>query len=394
MTSVLTSLNNFVSATVESGAIIDVDNENKEIKSIVTDASGNYIKSSEIKQTADTISAKVKDLSTGLADTGIDIENHQITLTANNIKVKNNSGALVSAIDEYGQLTSGSVQTLDTGSGHVNIKDGLISIFNSSDICNIRFGLKDGYMVMSYYNNDGQLLYDLGPKGLDFTQIHSGSIESVYCYEMQDFCGAPDDKIYYTTETYKVSDYMSITYPTAVSTKYQLGSNYYDSERYFFPRSMTREIDGIENDDPYSDEGQLVDITGKKPEPQKNVKTVILYKYNAARLNGVAIADSARGLTAEQAEEANGKYFTTNSNLGASDGINLQHMANGWYIRTNETIDQAGYRFDEEDGKTYKVPRYVLNTDRFSNGVYQTVVFASYAKRVFINGVESETECT
>jgi hypothetical protein len=69
-------------------------------------------------------------------------------------------------------------------------------------------------------------------------------------------------------------------------------------------------------------------------------------------------------------------------------------MANGWYIRTNETIDQAGYRFDEEDGKTYKVPRYVLNTDRFSNGVYQTVVFASYAKRVFINGVESETECT
>ena len=383
MASVLTSLNNFVSATVESGAIIDVDNENKEIKSIVTDASGNYIKSSEIKQTADTISAQVKDLSTGLADTGIDIENHQITLTANNIKVKNNSGTLVSAIDEYGQLTSGSVQTLDTGSGHVNIKDGLISIFNSGNICNIRFGLKDGYMVMSYYNNDGQLLYDLGPKGLDFAQIQGGSIEPEYYYEMQDFCGAPDDKIYYTTETYD-----SINYPTAVSTAYQLADKYYDSESYFFPRSMRREIDGMASMD-----GELVDIEGNKPEPQKNVKTVILYKYTAARLNGVAIADSKRGLTAEQAEKAAGKYFTTDRNLGASDGTNLQHTANGWYIAQDATI-MRGYWFPKELDKTYKFPRYMLITYIFSNGVQQSERFVSYAKRVYINGVESKTECT
>ena len=389
MTSVLTSLNNFVSATVESGAMIDVDNENKEIKSIVTDASGNYIKSSEIKQTADTISAKVKDLSTGLADTGIDIENHQITLTANNIKVKNNSGALVSAIDEYGQLTSGSVQTLDTGSGHVNIKDGLISIFNSSDICNIRFGLKDGYMVMSYYNNDGQLLYDLGPKGLDFAQIQGGSIDSGYYYEMQDFCGAPNDKIFYTTETYE-GKFASSTYPTAVSTAYQFSNNYYDSESYFFPGSMRREMGGMASMD-----GELIDISRNKPEPQKNVKTVILYKYTAARLNGVAIADSARGLTAEQAQKADGKYFTTDSNLGASDGTNLQYTANGWYIKPDATIQQ-GYMPGgiEPDGKTYKFPRYMLRTFRFSNGVQYSKMFASYAKRVYINGVESKTECT
>jgi hypothetical protein len=382
MASVLTSLNNFVSATVESGAIIDVDNENKEIKSIVTDASGNYIKSSEIKQTADTISAKVKDLSTGLADTGIDIENHQITLTANNIKVKNNSGALVSAIDEYGQLTSGSVQTLDTGSGHVNIKDGLISIFNSGNICNIRFGLKDGYMVMSYYNNDGQLLYDLGPKGLDFAQIQGGSIEPEYYYEMQDFCGAPDDKIYYTTKTYDGN-----TYPTAVSTKYQLSSNYYDSESYFFPDSMRKEMGGMASMD-----GELVDISGNKPEPQKNVKRVILYKYTAARLNGVAIADSKRGLTAEQAKEADGKYFTTDRNLGASDGTNLQYTANGWYIEPDAIIMHMRGRPAPED-EIYKFPRYSLFTYRFSNGVQEAEIFVSYAKRVYRNGVESKDEC-
>lgn len=388
MASVLTSLNNFVSATVESGAMIDVDNENKEIKSIVTDASGNYIKSSEIKQTADTISAKVKDLSTGLADTGIDIENHQITLTANNIKVKNNSGALVSAIDEYGQLISGSVQTLDTGSGHVNIKDGLISIFNSSDICNIRFGLKDGYMVMSYYNNNGQLLYDLGPNGLDFAQIQGGSIEPEYYYEMQDFCGAPNDKIFYTTETYEISIDDDVTYPTAVCTAYQRENNYYDSESYFFPNSMGRKTNGT---------GELIDISGNKPVPQKNVKRVVLYKYTAARLNGVAIADSKRGLTAEQAKKADGKYFTTDSNLGTSDGINLKYTVTGWYIKTDAIIYQM-LRVNSDDpmyndGKIHKYPRYRLRTFRFSNGVYQTEMFASYAKRVIINGVESETEC-
>lgn len=382
MASVLTSLNNFVSATVESGAIIDVDKENKEIKSIVTDANGNYIKSSEIKQTADIISAKVKDLSTGLADTGIDIENHQITLTANNIKVKNNSGTLVSAIDEYGQLTSGSVQTLDTGSGHVNIKDGLISIFNSSNICNIRFGLKDGYMVMSYYNNDGQLLYDLGPKGLDFAQIQGGSIKSEYYYEMRDFCGAPNDKIYYTTETYDDKDY-----PAAISAAHEFSDNYYDSEKYFFPNSMTRE-----SYDQYSSQGKLVNIAGNKPKPQKNVKLVILYKYTAARLNGVAIADSERGLTAEQAKKADGKYFTIDRNLGTSDGTNIQFTATGWYIETGAIIKQWLRPYYEE-GKTFKIPRYYLTTYRFSNGVKQSQWFASYAKRVFINGVESETEC-
>ena len=31
---------------------------------------------------------------------------------------------------------------------------------------NIRFGIKDGYAVMEYYDNDGNLLYDLGPNGL------------------------------------------------------------------------------------------------------------------------------------------------------------------------------------------------------------------------------------
>jgi hypothetical protein len=243
---------------------------------------------------------------------------------------------------------------------------------------------------MSYYNNNGQLLYDLGPKGLDFAQVQSGSIDSDYYYEMQDFCGAPNDKTYYTTETYegKPGSYPDSSYLTAVCTAYQQQNNYYDSESYFFPNSMGRETNGTP-----SPNGELIDITGNKPAPQKNATKVILYKYTAARLNGVAIADSERGLTAEQAKEADGKYFTTDRNLGASDGTNLQYTANGWYIKTDEIIAPKLNIIPYPDGKTYKFPRYYLTTKRFSNGVQHSEMFVSYAKRVYINGVESKTEC-
>ena len=209
---------------------------------------------------------------------------------------------------------------------------------------------------------------------------------------MQDFCGAPNDKIFYTTETYE-GKFASSTYPTAVSTAYQFSNNYYDSESYFFPDSMRREIGGMASMD-----GELIDISRNKPEPQKNVKTVILYKYTAARLNGVAIADSKRGLTAEQAKKADGKYFTTDSNLGASDGTNLQYTANGWYIKSDVTI-KRGDKWSspievEPGGNKIKSPRYYLITLRFSNGANYGNVFYSYAKRVYINGVESKTECT
>ena len=41
-----------------------------------------------------------------------------------------------------------------------------IKVFNALSIMNIRFGLKNGYAVMEYYDNDGKLLYDLGPNGI------------------------------------------------------------------------------------------------------------------------------------------------------------------------------------------------------------------------------------
>ena len=36
---------------------------------------------------------------------------------------------------------------------------------------NIRFGLKNGYAVMEYYDNDNNLLYDLGPGGISKVEV-------------------------------------------------------------------------------------------------------------------------------------------------------------------------------------------------------------------------------
>ena len=201
-------------------------------------------------------------------------------------------------------------------------------------------------------------------------------IDSEYFYEMQDFCGASSEQMFYTDHN---------TYRAATLA----------SERYFFPHSMERNNDN-----------ELVNIEGNHPEPHENATKVILYRYTAARINGVAIADSARGLTAEQAQKADGKFFTTDSNLGASDGTNLQNTANGWYIKSAAIIWRemdygVGLEVEVEPGiKKIKCRRYFLITYNFTNGNHYADVLYSYAKRVYIYDVksktyvESKTECT
>ena len=39
-------------------------------------------------------------------------------------------------------------------------------MYNDTGQMNIRLGMKNGYAVLEYYDNDGTFLYDLGPNGL------------------------------------------------------------------------------------------------------------------------------------------------------------------------------------------------------------------------------------
>ena len=78
-----------------------------------------------------------------------------------------------------GTVTAGGV-----GSARTEINDAGVQIFNALNIMNIRFGLKNGYAVMEYYDNDGQLLYDLGPNGISEIEVREESWTEVKLHSL------------------------------------------------------------------------------------------------------------------------------------------------------------------------------------------------------------------
>ena len=98
----------------------------------------------------------------GLKRTGIDIKNGKIILDAETAEATGNF--IVKRL-----LTNGG----ETGV-HVEIQDGVMNVFGSSGIANWRFGVDDdGNAILSYYDNTGTKVYDLGPEGL--TKINNTS---------------------------------------------------------------------------------------------------------------------------------------------------------------------------------------------------------------------------
>ena len=98
--------------------------------------------------------------------TGINIESGQITLTADNTVVD-------------GNLKTHSLETIPTkGRSRTIVTGSIMEVRNADDIANIRFGIdENGYAVMQYYDNDGRLLYDLGPNGLKTITLSDERLE-------------------------------------------------------------------------------------------------------------------------------------------------------------------------------------------------------------------------
>ena len=67
-------------------------------------------------------------------------------------------------------VTAKKVRTSESGA-RTEIDSEGIKVFNALDTMNIRFGLKNGYAVMEYYDNDNNLLYDLGPGGISKVEV-------------------------------------------------------------------------------------------------------------------------------------------------------------------------------------------------------------------------------
>lgn len=269
---------------------------------------------------------------TALLATGVDIENRKVTVTADKFRVRNNSGQETMLVTEDGKLNTDIVESrvlktyLGGGMAGVVIEAGLMKVFNPDGNCNIQFGVNDdGYAVLSYYDNSGRKLYDLGPDGLDAKSQSDASLTGTACVLASTFLG--------TAETF----YESSTY-TAGGKDYVLEQALANFEAALFGGGL--------GSTPFSSAGTAV----------------TLYRYIAARQQDTVIADSERNLTAALAKQADGKYFTSET---ICDGTKLVNLASGVHFLKTEAVVSAPAPMSSE---TFTYPAYDMTMMSFLNG--------------------------
>lgn len=234
-----------------------------------------------------------KSIAGSLLDAGIDINSKEIMLTADKTTFRTTKGTKVAMFDEDGlnaQLVRAQrLQTKGKNGAEVRIEDGMVQIFGAAGVANIRFGLDDnGYATLGYYDNHGNLLYDLGPKGIVKLDVADSTMTRTAFINL-DAAGLV------SPYTEKKDGYLWITA---------------DNNNKFFglqgkPNVYVRVNLGV-------------------------TKSVELYQYRAPRLNGDVILDEKYRLSKSQAEKADGCYFTSNQ-VQVTDG-NFTNLAKGTYL--------------------------------------------------------------
>lgn len=231
---------------------------------------------------------------------GLEITSSGVTLYGEKIKVENTlstgqtttaalfkDGAINAALILAQMLTS---QGLN--GQMVRIADGLINIYGKAGTANIRFGLNSsGQAVLSYYDDNGNFLYDLGPAGV-------ASLSKT------------DAKI--TSEQYIKAEDAGLTTP--------LGENvdlpWVDTTKSWYTATK--------------DNNYILFVNGATG------KTTTLYRYSAPRVNGKIVADSANGLgTYDLASAADGRTFTSRTMV--KNGA-LTNLADGVFLTEDATV--------------------------------------------------------
>ena len=128
----------------------------------------------------------------------------------------------------------GRVNVIQSDGSRVLVDGSGLSIFNALGNMNIRFGIKDGYAVMEYFDNDGNFLYDLGPNGITALRVREES-------------WTPVKLVYLGTSFSNV-----LTNPT-VRTKMRTSSQQTEST---FQRYIAKIVGGVK-DDPDNNDGKL-----------------------------------------------------------------------------------------------------------------------------------------
>ena len=260
---------------------------------------------------------------------GLEITSKGVTLYGEKIKVENTlstghtttaalftDGAINAALILAQMLTS---QGLN--GQMVRIADGLINIYGKAGTANIRFGLNSsGQAVLSYYDDNGNFLYDLGPAGI-------ASMSKV------------DAKI--TSAQYIKAEDAGLTTP--------LGENvdlpWVDTTKSWYTATK--------------DNNYILFVKGATG------KKTTLYRYSAPRVNGKIVADSANGLdTYDLASAADGRTFTSRTMV--KNGA-LTNLADGVFLTADATVyDNTKLVPAIKKGQSVTRPAFYVQISSFS----------------------------
>ncbi len=247
-----------------------------------------------------------KSIAGSLLDAGIDITSRQIILTADKTIFRTTKGTKIAVFDENGinahLVRAQRLQTKGTNGAEVQIENGMMQVFGAAGVANIRFGLDDnGYATLGYYDNHGNLLYDLGPKGIVKLDVSDSTMTRTAFINL-DAAGLV------SPYTEKKDGYLWITA---------------DNNNKFFglqakPNVYVRVNLGV-------------------------TKSVTLYLYRAPRVNGEVMADDKYGMNKSQTEKADGCYFTSSKIQVV--GNNFTNLAKGTYLPWDaQTRDNTKFR--------------------------------------------------
>ena len=123
-----------------------------------------------------------------LKKAGIGITDREVLLYGEQVKVMN--GNAIAALFKNGMLNADLIaakvlESLGSNGARVAISDGMMEFFGSVNKTkpNIRFGLNsEGSAVLSYYDNNGDFLYDLGPSGISTMDKTNGTFTEYKFY--------------------------------------------------------------------------------------------------------------------------------------------------------------------------------------------------------------------
>lgn len=260
---------------------------------------------------------------------GLEITSSGVTLYGAKIKVENTlstgqtttaalftDGAINAALILAQMLTS---QGLN--GQMVRIADGLINIYGKAGTANIRFGLNSsGQAVLSYYDDNGNFLYDLGPAGVASLSKTDAKITSARYIKAED-----------AGLTTPLGENVDLPWVDTTKTWYTAMK---DNNYILFVKGATG-------------------------------KQTTLYRYSAPRVNGKIVADSANGLsTYDLASAADGRTFTSRTMV--KNGA-LTNLADGVFL----TADAKVYDYTKlvpaiKKGQSVTRPSFYVQIASFS----------------------------